>query len=104
MSSKRVWVSLGASAVFLVLAWSMWPSDSAMAPGVADMRGGRGDAQVIAVETAAVARRSLTDVAFYTGTLQSGSQFMLAPKAGGRLRVTRMRDLAAKARADLDAL
>jgi len=85
MSSKRVWVSLGAGSVFLLVAWGMWPSDSAV-PGVADMRGGRGEAQVIAVETAPVARRSITDVAFYTGTLQSGSQFMLAPKAGGRLR------------------
>lgn len=86
MSSKRVWVILGAGIVFLMVAWWMWPSDSAMVPGVADMRGGRGDAQVIAVETAPVTRRSITDVAFYTGTLQSGSQFMLAPKAGGRLR------------------
>lgn len=86
MSSKRVWVSVGAGTVFLMLAWWIWPGDSPMVPGVSDMRAGRGEAAVIAVETAPVARRSITDVAFYTGTLQSGSQFMLAPKAGGRLR------------------
>lgn len=85
MRSKRLMVTLGSGALFLAVAWMMWPSDTGVVPGGADMRGGRGG-QVVAVETAAVARRSITDVALYTGTLQSGSQFMLAPKAGGRLR------------------
>lgn len=47
---------------------------------------GAGERSSIPVEVAEVARRDLTDVAFYTGTLQPGSQFMLASKAGGRLR------------------
>lgn len=85
MSSKRFMAGLGATVVFLAMAWLIWPSDTVM-PGALDMGGGRGSAQVVAVETAPVARRSITDVALYTGTLQSGSQFMLAPKAGGRLR------------------
>ncbi len=86
MISKRLMVSLGAVAVFLVVAWLMWPSDGGPVSGAADMRGGRGGVQVVAVETGPVVRRSITDVALYTGTLQSGSQFMLASKAGGRLR------------------
>lgn len=86
MSSKRLMLSLGAVAVFGVVAWLMWPSDAGVVAGATDMRGGRGMGQTVAVETGPVARRSITDVALYTGTLQSGSQFMLAPKAGGRLR------------------
>lgn len=85
MTSKRLMVTLGAMALFLILAWVMWPSDPAPVAAGAD-RGARGGSQVVAVETAAVEQRSITDVGLYTGTLQSGSQFMLAPKAGGRLR------------------
>lgn len=60
------------------------------APG-SDRSGGgppRGDGErtSIAVEVADVERRDITDRAFYTGTLQPGTQFMLASKAGGRLR------------------
>lgn len=50
------------------------------------MRGGDGERRGLPVEVGEVVQRDLTDVAFYTGTLQPGSQFMLASKAGGRLR------------------
>ncbi len=87
MISKRLATSLGVVAAFALLVWWLLADSGLDDRGGFDRGGARGgDGPAVAVEVGHVARRDITDVAFYTGTLQPGSQFMLAPKAGGRLR------------------
>lgn len=46
---------------------------------------GRGGGAVVAVETVPVSRRTIVDVARFTGSLLPKSYFVVAPKIGGRL-------------------
>lgn len=85
MMNKRLATSLGVVVAFALTAWWLFPEGDDDSGAAGDRRGARGG-PAVAVEVGPVARRDITDVAFYTGTLQSGTQFMLAPKAGGRLR------------------
>ncbi len=88
MNSRRSITALGAVALFALAAWGLWPSGDGAGGASSDARGARGagGGATVAVETGPVSRRDIADVAFYTGTLEPGSQFMLASKAGGRLR------------------
>jgi RND family efflux transporter MFP subunit len=76
---------VGALALALVVGWLLMPDWAATGNG--DRRDGDRDGQqAVAVETGAVTRANIADYAQYTGTLQPGTQFVLAPKTSGRLR------------------
>jgi multidrug efflux pump subunit AcrA (membrane-fusion protein) len=87
MKNKRsLQIVLGVAVVLLIVWWLL--------PDRADERagtpgwGGRDAAarSTVAVEVGEISHRTMLDVGEYTGTLQAGSQFVLAPKAGGRIR------------------
>lgn len=85
MQRKRWLVILAGLGLLLLVLVMLRPQSSPEGGADGEARRG-GSTSAIAVEVAPVSRRTITDVAYYTGTLEPGAQFMLAPKAGGRLR------------------
>jgi RND family efflux transporter MFP subunit len=86
MNKQNTLLALIGVAIVAAALWLFLPDilDSSDGAQWGDADGRQGPA--VAVEVGLVAREDIIDVASYTGTLQAGSQFTLAPKVTGRVR------------------
>ncbi len=79
---KKLFAALLCIALLGLLGWRIHVKISAQKTFGAARTG----APPVSVETASVEKRTIRDVRTFTGTLQAGSTFIIAPKVGGRLK------------------
>jgi RND family efflux transporter MFP subunit len=82
MKNVKAVVLILIAATVVALWWFAGESRDERGSNAAGQRG----SQAVAVEVAPVSHRDIQDIAHYTGTLRAESQFMLAPRVGGRIR------------------